>query len=242
MPRVAILIDGAFFLKRLPVLRPELDGRDPTDTAKAIEKLVGNHLNHLNRMYEYPNPFRLLHRIFYYDALPFDGRGHYPVSRNSVNYATTQASRFRHELFNILRNKQNVALRLGHLQNYGDRSWILKPQAQTDLLNRQISVEELTDDHFTPTFRQKGVDMKIGIDIASLTLRNQIDTIVLVSGDADFVPAAKLARREGVRVILDPLGHNINPELGEHIDGLRNGLPRTPQTNPSDNDTDAPAD
>ena len=72
----------------------------------------------------------------------------------------------------------------------------------------------------------QGVDMRIGLDIASLTLRRQADTIVLVSGDSDFVSAAKLARREGVRFVLDPLWHTIPPDLNEHIDGLTSGFPR----------------
>ena len=65
--------------------------------------------------------------------------------------------------------------------------------------------------------------MRLGIDFASLTLKRQVDTIVLVAGDSDFVPAAKLARREGARVILDPLWRSVAPELFEHIDGLRSG-------------------
>ena len=43
----------------------------------------------------------------------------------------------------------------------------------------------------------------------------------LISGDSDFVSASKLARREGIDFILDPLGATIKPELFEHIDGLR---------------------
>lgn len=68
--------------------------------------------------------------------------------------------------------------------------------------------------------------MRIGLDIASITLKRQADVIVLVSGDADFVPAAKLARREGVRFILDPLWQDIPADLFEHIDGLRSGFYR----------------
>ena len=68
--------------------------------------------------------------------------------------------------------------------------------------------------------------MRIGIDIASITLKNQADTIVLVSGDSDFVPAAKFARREGVRFILDPLWQNVSPDLSEHIDGFTSGFRR----------------
>lgn len=74
--------------------------------------------------------------------------------------------------------------------------------------------------------RQKGVDMRIAIDIASLTLKKQVSTIVLVSGDSDFVPAAKLARREGMEFILDPLWQNVNEDLFEHIDGLQSGIKR----------------
>lgn len=74
--------------------------------------------------------------------------------------------------------------------------------------------------------RQKGVDMRIAIDIASLTLKKQVKTIVLVAGDSDFVPAAKLARREGIEFILDPLWQKVNDDLFEHIDALQSGLKR----------------
>lgn len=47
--------------------------------------------------------------------------------------------------------------------------------------------------------------MRVGLDIASVSYKRQVDQIVLVAGDSDFVPAAKLARREGVDFILDPM-------------------------------------
>ena len=73
---------------------------------------------------------------------------------------------------------------------------------------------------------QKGVDMKIGIDITSLALKRMVKQIVLVSGDGDFVPAAKLARREGIDFVLDPMWSHIGDALQEHIDGLRSTSPR----------------
>lgn len=72
--------------------------------------------------------------------------------------------------------------------------------------------------------RQKGVDMRIGLDIASITLKRLASTIILVAGDADFVPAAKLARREGLQFILDPLWQSVSDDLFEHIDGLKTAL------------------
>ena len=62
--------------------------------------------------------------------------------------------------------------------------------------------------------------MKIGLDIASLSYKHQVDQIILISGDSDFVSASKLARREGIDFFY-PLGATIKPALFEHIDGLR---------------------
>lgn len=74
--------------------------------------------------------------------------------------------------------------------------------------------------------RQKDVDMRIGIDISSLALKHQVRQIILMAGDADFVPAAKLARREGVDFVLDPMWSSIPKGLMEHIDGVRSTCPR----------------
>lgn len=70
------------------------------------------------------------------------------------------------------------------------------------------------------------VDMRLGLDIASLTHNGQINQIVLISGDSDFVPAAKLARRGGIDFVLDPMWSTIRADLHEHIDGLRNVCPK----------------
>lgn len=60
--------------------------------------------------------------------------------------------------------------------------------------------------------------MRIGFDMAALTLKRHADVIVLVAGDSDFVPAMKFARREGAQLFLVTLGHAIRPEMKEHAD------------------------
>lgn len=64
--------------------------------------------------------------------------------------------------------------------------------------------------------------MRIGLDIAALTLKRQADVIVLVTGDSDFVPAMKFARREGAQLYLVPLGHSIKDSMREHSDLVLN--------------------
>ena len=71
-----------------------------------------------------------------------------------------------------------------------------------------------------PDIKQKGVDLRIGLDIARLALTGRVQAIVVVTGDSDFVPAFKFARREGVQVILDSLGRGTKRELRVHADGV----------------------
>jgi uncharacterized LabA/DUF88 family protein len=120
----------------------------------------------------------------------------------------------------VLRGLRKVALRLGEIPTSQVR-WQLKAEVLKELTNGKRRWEELTDDDFRLDLRQKGVDMRLGLDIASLAYKQQVNQIVLISGDADFVPAAKLARREGIDFMLDPMWATIRPALYEHIDGLR---------------------
>jgi uncharacterized protein (TIGR00288 family) len=74
----------------------------------------------------------------------------------------------------------------------------LKKRALRSAASR-IEIESVD---FEPEIRQKGVDMRIGLDIASLTLKHHVQTIVLVTADSDFIPAMKFARREGAQLFL----------------------------------------
>lgn len=224
MPKAAILIDGGFYLRRLRYVRSDIDDSDPRDVAHSVRQLINSHLNQINRVYNFSNPFQLLYRSFFYDALPYTNKAHYPISRKFIDYAKSDEAQFRNKLFELLRREPNFALRLGEVARPGDNAWTLKPDAQRRLINGRIQVSDLKDADFSPNLRQKGVDMRIGLDIASITLKKQASIIVLVSGDSDFVPAARLARREGVTFILDPLWQSISLELSEHIDYLRSGF------------------
>jgi len=222
MTKVAILIDGGFFLKRLPTVRKDVDHTAPESVDKTIGQLVYNHLKHIQEDFGGKSPYALLYRCFYYDAVPYKNKGHLPISKKSIDYSKSPEAVFREKLFNRLRKRPSFAVRLGTVER--QRSWILKEGPQKELLNGNMKFDELTDEDFAAGFRQKAVDMRFGLDIASITLKKQADTLILITGDSDFVPAAKLARREGVRVILDPLWQMVKPQLFEHIDGLWSGF------------------
>ena len=73
-------------------------------------------------------------------------------------------------------------------------------------------------------FVQKGVDILLAIDIVKLSLKDRVRHIALIAGDADYVPAVKLARDEGVKIYLFH-----NSQNGQYADELyQNSDERTP--------------
>lgn len=215
--KTAILVDGGFFLRRYRRIYGD------TDAATAASKMHELCMSHL---YDRKTRKREsdLYRILFYDCPPLDKKAHYPVSRKSIDFRKTDTFKFRTELHTEVKKLRKVALRLGHLRD-GD-GWTLKPHATKDLIAKRLTSKDLADEHFSYEVQQKSVDMKIGLDIASLCYKRLVDQIVLFAGDSDFVPAAKLARREGVDVILDSMWQPMSEDLREHIDGLRSTCPQ----------------
>lgn len=160
-----------------------------------------------------------LYRIFYYDCTPSEKRVHHPLTNKCINFSKTEQHEFRVQFFEELKKKRKVALRLGYLRDSGN--WIINPKHTKSLIRKDINISTLKEEDFTYEFRQKGIDIKIGVDIASMAYKKLVDRIILIAGDADFVPAAKLARREGIDFILDPMWNPIDDFLFEHIDGLK---------------------
>ena len=218
--KTAILVDGGFFIRRYRYIK----GFEKTDDPETVAKnLVSYCFKHISRVNNYRTKFNLLptelYRIFYYDATLFDGDSHNPVSKKAVSFKKTEQFKFRNALFDELRKQRKIALRLGFLKN-SSNEWAIRASKTKDLIDGAMLISELTENDVEYPLKQKGVDMKIGLDIATLAFKDQVGQIILIAGDSDFVPAAKFARREGVDFILDPMLNNIDSTLHEHIDGL----------------------
>lgn len=150
---------------------------------------------------------------------------YHPFLKKQIDLSQTDDYIWANEFFKELKHQRKFALRLGRLAEE-QAQFIVRPDSFKKVLNGSIKLEDLTEKDFMLSVSQKGVDMRIGIDIASLAFKKQVDQIILISGDSDFVPAAKQARREGIDFILDPMRSPIKEDLFEHIDGMRTKAPK----------------
>ena len=213
--KTAILIDGGFYQKQSKYL---FGTKSPQERADELIEYCYRHLKNDNQY---------LYRIFYYDCLPSSKVVLNPITQKSVDLKRTDLYKWSVDFFENLRCKRKVAIRTGELLE-STNGYALKPETFKKLMSRKITVDDLTEKDIILDFQQKGVDMRIGLDIASLSYKRQVDRIVLIAGDSDFVPAAKHARREGIDFILDPMWHTIKPSLYEHIDGLHSCTKKPP--------------
>lgn len=199
MHQYAILIDGGFAKRKI-------GSANKHATADDFQKLIV-------RIQEQPELQLLqLHRVYYYDSVPLLSAHDKPLGGGKIEFANEAVATRSKQLFEQLCRLPYVALRLGELSFNG---WGLRPRHLEKATGSSVAI---TADDLKPQITQKGVDMRIGMDIAALTLKKQVQVIVLVTGDSDFVPAMKFARREGARLFLVPLKQNVRPSLYEHSD------------------------
>ena len=219
MIRTAIMVDGAFYQKRAKTLFGEKTGQERADE---LYEYCLRHLRERSGGQE-----KYLYRIFVYDCPPSEKTIMHPLTQRSVWLKKTDLYTWTNSFHQALSSKRKVALRMGELLE-STAGYVLSQEAVKRLCRGELQVSELTERDFRLDIQQKGVDMKIGLDIASLAYKRLVDQIVLIAGDSDFVPAAKHARREGIDFVLDPMWHTIKPSLNEHIDGLHSCVDKPP--------------
>lgn len=211
----AILVDGAFYQRQSHLL---FGSKSPQARAIELTTYCARHIKKENSN---------LYRIFYYDCPPSDKTVFHPLTQKTISLLKSPQYKWQTEFITELASKRKVAVRRGEpLESSG--SYLLRPDIIKKLCRGSIEVSDLKEGDFYLDIKQKGVDMRMGLDIASLSYKKQVSQIVLISGDSDFVPAAKYARREGIDFILDPMWHSISASLNEHIDGLRSCVAKPP--------------
>jgi uncharacterized LabA/DUF88 family protein len=177
MKKAAILVDGEWFRRSLEIA---LKGQLPHGVTADV--MYKNALLALGSDEE-------LFRLFYYDCPPYQGKETNPIDKSIVDFRTLKKFQARSLFLSEMKAKDFVALRLGVARN---RGWTLTDGYIRRAIAGTPPNPPLASDVFL-ALEQKGVDMRIGIDVATLTLKRIVDRVILVSGDTDMIPAMKLA-------------------------------------------------
>jgi hypothetical protein len=196
--KYAILIDAGFLKRKLRSRARALGVEHVVAFVSAVrahEALIGLRL----------------HRIYWYDAPPLSITVQRPLAGGSLSLGTTPTARSGFQLLEQLSALPFFSIRQGELVF---RGWRIRQGKLTPGPSRVV----VSAADIEPSVHQKGVDMRLGLDIAVLSLKSHVSMIVLVAGDSDFVPAMKFARREGVQVMLVTLGHSVRQDMFEHSD------------------------
>ena len=210
---MAILVDGGFYLKRARNMRGQAS---PADRANELYQYCMGHLEKEGSE---------LYRIFYYDCDPVGKKAYHPLLDRTIDLSRTDEFAWKNEFFKQVARKRKVAIRKGEPLD-GRCEYVMKSDVSKAIARGMRSVESLGEGDFVLNLEQKGVDVRIGLDVALISSERYADKIVLVTGDSDFVPAAKYARRHGIDFILDNMWHPVRESLLEHVDGLYTPWPR----------------
>lgn len=210
MAKTAVLVDGSFYLK---MARKRWGEMQPSGRAHELHDYALSHIT-ARRNAKEETERRELYRIFYYDCRPVTGRNVLqPWNGKNCSFTTKRGDgKWRNDFMRSLSGMRKVAMRLGEL-SCGNARFVPNASGMRKLGSGVKFADLVRDDFVMTGMKQEGVDMRIGLDVASLSTAGIVDQIVLIAGDSDFVPVMKYARRHGVDFILDPMGHPIHEEM-----------------------------
>ncbi|KKQ78908.1 MAG: hypothetical protein UT01_C0056G0011 [Candidatus Daviesbacteria bacterium GW2011_GWA1_38_7] len=173
-PKKALFIDGSNFYHCL-----KEEGFEPNQLhfGKFCEKIVGEQ-----------SP-----AVYYYTAL-----------RKQEDDPNKYAAQLRFHQ-RIQSENPNLRLRLGKLQYRGKTNDDDIRAAAKAMGFIKQDIEKLPrlfeSMQLTKEYKEKGVDVKLAIDLVEFSINNKLDIAIVLSGDADLVPAVALARKFKKRVI-----------------------------------------
>lgn len=142
-----------------------------------------------------------LFRAILYECPPFVGTVTLPISGGSKEFSGSD------RWLDDVARRDFFAVRRGTLKF---RGWEPK-----------VAGVAATDADFKPNFEQKGVDMQLGLDIASFSANKAVDRIAVLTADTDLIPAFAYARQAGLQVVLiglDPISRKQSDELTAQVD------------------------
>lgn len=144
-------------------------------------------------------------RVLYYDCRPFQGETPMPVSGELSQFKSGGG------WLDELASRDYFTVRTGLLKF---RGW--KPK------QLPLPSSGLSDQDFRPDFEQKGLDLRIGLDLMRLVESQACERLILVTADTDLVPAMQLTRQTSTQLVgVDFPNSPLHGEILSYFDLVR---------------------
>lgn len=82
---------------------------------------------------------------------------------------------------------------------------------------RPIVEENVLDAIGNVKKKEKGIDVKLAVDFVDYAINEKEEVLILVSGDADFIPALELAKQKETKVLSASLAKGYSKELRDNF-------------------------
>lgn len=163
---VAIFVDAGFFNR---AFTKKVDPSMTMSGKELADKMWRYWMRHVDR-----KNGEELYRIYFYDCPPLTGQYQHPITNRPIDYKKSDITRYKSDLLAALKKSPYVATRMGELST-NDKEWGFNRNHSKNikrLLNGTLASSDVDPDDVVLKPRQKGVDMKLGIDITSVVLKN----------------------------------------------------------------------
>ena len=164
-------------------------------------------------------------------AILVDGGFFDAVNKNRVNGMLPTADHVKQEVDNTMRliraktltDSENIKDVLFRVYFYDARPFSgKKTNPQGEEYDFTLSQPKIDDNGtltgYRPSFKQKGVDIKVGMDMVWIATHKVVDKIAIIGGDSDFIDPIEFAKREGIQVYLNHMGLKVKDELIQSCD------------------------
>ncbi|MCK9186018.1 NYN domain-containing protein [Candidatus Gracilibacteria bacterium] len=142
-------------------------------------------------------------RIYVY----IDGGNFYQriVNDYGFHYQSFKLSKFCNDLIGAGRKKEGIRYYVGKVKQYPDNPKSIQLYNSQQKLLQKLKDEEIYSvlghiQKIGDTYREKGVDVRIGLDLLEGAYEDRYDTALVISSDSDLTPAFELVRRKGKKI------------------------------------------
>ncbi|MBU0760675.1 MAG: NYN domain-containing protein [Nanoarchaeota archaeon] len=148
--------------------------------------------------------------IRWYTSMPSreDNELIYKRQRSFLGHLEKQGIKIISRKLQRLSNKELARKRQNLIESW-DLCDICKPLVAASFLDMRDTTQ-----------KEKGIDVRIAIDMVNYALSNKLECCILISGDADFVPALELVKSIGKEVLCAFIPRGYSNELRQKFSHL----------------------